>query len=292
MGLTSIHSTAPTLVSQALWVDPSGTSFYAYDGGLSYELPIPEAPPNQLWQFTPSGNSGNWSQVGPPASSNFTTLVRGYAGIYTSGGGLGFALGGVENGATTNSFQGTGGLASIPGMVMYNLTSQEWYNISASGYSNSGVATQGAAHFVPSFGPAGLLFIFGGSVANETLIGTDSVSIFDPFSQQWSSQEVSGTKPSPVVDPCVVGVQGDNNTYEVRYNHNRTVTKAYQIIYRFSCTAATLLTLRPQSPKALFMFFLYQPSTGRNKTLHLDLGVTCTVVMSLGTDKWSRSAVW
>lgn len=215
VGLTSIHSTAPTLVSQALWVDPSGTSFYAYDGGLSYELPIPEAPPNQLWQFTPSGNSGNWSQVGPPASSNFTTLVRGYAGIYTSGGGLGFALGGVENGATTNSFQGTGGLASIPGMVMYNLTSQEWYNISASGYSNSGVATQGAAHFVPSFGPAGLLFIFGGSVANETLIGTDSVSIFDPFSQQWSSQEVSGTKPSPVVDPCVVGVQGDNNTYEI-----------------------------------------------------------------------------
>ena len=291
MGLNAIYSTAPTLVLQALWVDPSGTSFYAYDGGLSFAIQIPEAPPTAFWQFKPSGNSGTWSQIAPAASSNFSTFVRTYAGIYTSGGGLGFALGGVENGATTNALQGKTELVSMPGMIIYNFTSQEWYNVSASGYSASGVATQGAAHFVPSFGPAGLLFVLGGTVANEILAGFESVSMFEPLSQQWSSQEVSGTKPSPVVDPCLVGVQGDNNTYEVRYTHNRFETKAYETLYRFSCTAAALLTLTTQSPKALSTFFQYQLSTGRNNTVRLDLGVTYTVATSSGIGKWSRSAV-
>ena len=84
----------------------------------------------------------------------------------------------------------------------------------------------GAAQFVPSFGPAGLLFVFEGSVFNNILPGTDSVSIFDPISQQWSSQEVTGAKPSPVLSPCVVGAQGDNNTYEVKNDRNLTVTVA------------------------------------------------------------------
>ena len=171
-------------------------------------------PPNQLWQFAPSGNSGNWSQISPPASSNFTTLVRGVRAIYASGGGLGFALGGHQSKGTST---GLTGFVPIPGMVMYNTTSQEWYNVSASGYSNSGVTLDGAAHFVPSFGPAGLLFVFGGTVSEDVLPGTDSVSMFDPISQQWSFQKVSGTKPSPVVSPCVVGVQGDDKTYEVSH---------------------------------------------------------------------------
>ena len=219
MELTSIHSEAPALVAQALLVDPSGTSFYAFDGGISYSVPLserPPPPPSELWQFIPSGKSGDWSLVSPPASSNFTTLIRGYQGTYTYGAGLGFALGGLENAATTGAIDVNSGLSfPIPGMVMYNITSQDWYNVSASGYSQDGDAVNFAAQFVPSFGPAGLLFVFGGSVANEILPGTDSVSMFDPISQQWSSQEVSGAKPSSVLSPCVVGAQGDNDTYEV-----------------------------------------------------------------------------
>ena len=214
------------MISQALWADPSGASFYAYDGGITYSLEIlyqRQPPPNQLWQFTPSGNSGNWTQVGSPASSNFTTLVRGYTGIYTSGGGLGFALGGIQrSGATAALAPGDipRRITSIPGMVLYNMTSSSWYNVSAAGYTQNGVAADGAAHFVPSYGPAGLVFVFGGTVMGGTLPGTDSVSIFDPISQQWSTQQVSGTKPSPVVNPCVVGVLGDDNTYEVRHNQS------------------------------------------------------------------------
>ena len=295
MELISTNSEAPALISQALWVDSSATSFYAFDGGISYSVPPserPPPPPNELWQFTPSGNSGSWSLVGPPASSNFTTLIRGYKGLYTSDAGFGFALGGLES-AATNSAVGfptyPGPTFPIPGMVMFNITSEDWYNVSASGYSYGGLAFAGAAQFVPSFGPAGLLLVFGGSVANSVLPGFDAVSIFDPISQEWSSQEVTGAKPSPVLNPCVVGAQGDNGTYEVKYDRNITVTTAYKTTYRFSCTAALLKTQMVQSPKVRSTFFPYQHSTGRNRTSHPNTAVGCTVAISLGTDKWSQS---
>ena len=292
MELTSTHSEAPALVAQALWVGTAGTSFYAFDGGISYSLlpyERPPQPPNELWQFTPSGSSGHWSLVVPPASSNFTGLIRGYQGIYMSGAGLGFALGGIESVGTTNAIN-SGSNFSIPGMVMYNITSQNWYNLSALGYSDGGVAANGVAQFVPSFGPAGLLFVLGGSVAGNILRGTDSVSIFDPISQQWSSQEVSGAKPSSVVGSCVVGAQGDNNTYEVNNDRSLTVTKAYRPTHRFFCMVALVKTPMSQSPKARSMCFPCRPSIGKNKILHPNLAVGSTVAMSLGIDKWSRSA--
>ena len=216
VALTSINSAAPVLVSQALWVDSSEESFYSYNGGKSYSLQVVDQPPligNQLWQFTPSGSSGSWKQAAAPSSSNFSELSRGINGIYTSGDGVGFALGGGENAATGAPVGGD--FIQSPGMVMFNSTSLQWYNVSASGYSQGGIANNGAAQFVPSYGPAGLLLIFGGTVANSFLPGFDSVSIFDPSSQQWGSQRTSGTIPVPVINPCVVGVEGDDNTYEV-----------------------------------------------------------------------------
>lgn len=193
-------------------MDPAGSFLYAYDGGLSgsSDYTRPEVPPNQLWKFGTSAESGDWSLVNPSASSNFSDLVRTYYGTYTYGNGFGFALGGFIADSST-----LGG-AVTPGLVIYNITSQNWYNVSALGYSQSGASVNGAAHFVPSFGPAGLLFVLGGSIGNRILPGLDEIYMFDPISQQWSAQKASGTQPSAATWPCVVGAQGDNDTYEVR----------------------------------------------------------------------------
>ena len=150
-------------MSQVLWNDPSNSSFYAYDGGLSYAIPLGDPPPNQLWQFKPSGSSGAWSQVEQPASSNFTTLSRVQSAISASGGGLGFALGGLRNGATGYPK----GTLDTPGMVIYNFTSRDWFNVSTTGYSYNGIAMDGAGIFVPSFGPAGLLFVLAGLIGSS-----------------------------------------------------------------------------------------------------------------------------
>ncbi|KAG8534294.1 uncharacterized protein KY384_001138 [Bacidia gigantensis] len=211
------HRTAQSL-NQALWTDVSKESFYAYDGSVSGSIPFsqqPAPPSNQLWQFTPSGNSGAWSQISPPALSNFSSLVRRTNGIYASGGDLGFALGGYQNSGTNTVYQSLGDYYEPPGLTVYNTTSQQWLNVSSAGYSNNGVCSEGTAHFVSMFGSAGLFLVLGGKVANGVLPGFDTVSIFDPTSQQWAVQEVSGSKPAPVFSHCAVGVAGDNDTYEI-----------------------------------------------------------------------------
>lgn len=84
---------------------------------------------------------------------------------------------------------------------------------------------------MPSFGPAGLLFVFGGTTtiytattitpdptANSVLspLAFSTLYMYDPQSQQWSTQEASGDIPLPVLNPCVTGLAGDDGTYEVR----------------------------------------------------------------------------
>ena len=212
--LESIHSEAPVLIYQALWPDESQNCFYAFDGGLSQAILLedqPSVPQNQLWQFTPSKNS--WSQVFAPPSSNFTQLVRVVSAGYASGGGAGFALGGAQNRGTNSEL---GHDVDTPGLVIYNMTSQTWSNISSSGYSDSGISISATAHFVPIFGSAGLLSILEGLVANNYLPSTDRIAIFDPSTQRWAFQAVSGPKPPEAAVSCAVGIQGDNNTYEVR----------------------------------------------------------------------------
>ena len=161
MALKATGFEAPTLMDQALWIDPSNLSFYAYGGGPSYAIRVQGAPPNQLWRFQPSGDIGAWSQVDQPASSNFTALKRVQGSMYASGGGLGFAMGGFEHVAETNSNKDR---LSTPGMAIYNFTSMEWFNASTTGYSFNGIAMFGAGLFVPMFGQAGLFFVLGGQV--------------------------------------------------------------------------------------------------------------------------------
>ena len=231
---------APVLNQQALWLEPSGNTFYAYDGGLSntytgggsVALPIwelPQPPDNALWQFSPSstGSSGEWTQVLITPATIFSSLSRTIAGTYGSGGSLGFAIGGHENGFTDGTWR-AGGIATYntPDMVVYNMSSQEWYNVSTKAISSYKTAVYGAAQFVPSFSPAGLLFTLGGESTSGSIITwpnalphqlfpMNNLSIYEPLSQTWLSQTTSGDIPPGVLSPCVVGLEGDEDTYEV-----------------------------------------------------------------------------
>jgi hypothetical protein len=119
---------------------------------------------NKLLQFIPDGDSGSWSDVVISASSNFSLLARTMGALYGYGNGLGFALGGRESTGTNLLLGSTAVL--VPGLVMFDSSSNEWLNASATGYSYTGFASRGALQFVPSFGPSGLLFVVGGD-ANE-----------------------------------------------------------------------------------------------------------------------------
>lgn len=217
--LKAIDKPAPVLKGVGLWVDVGNKTFYSYGGTSGGPGADRDPPPNELWSFTPRGNSGSWSQVPlAPESENFTNLVRTVGSGTTSGRGLGFYLGGSES--LPSSVINQYGNVPVPGMVVYNTSSQLWYNVSALGQP-TGLYSNGAAHFVPSFGPEGLMFVIAGSVpptglsTTSTLLTTSTINIYEPISQQWKTQVVTGSAPAPCELPCITGAQGDNGTYEV-----------------------------------------------------------------------------
>lgn len=114
----------------------------------------------------------------------------------------------------------------VPGLVVYNDTSQSWSNVSSKGYSSSGYSLGGAAQFISGYGTDGLLFVLGGLTTSTTWVyghGTDwgnfvsfgYAYMYDPVTKEWQSQETTGDIPAGVASPCIVGVQGENS-YEVR----------------------------------------------------------------------------
>ena len=110
-------------------------------------------------------------------------------------------------------------------MVVYNTTSQEWHNVTSKYTENQGRVTNGAAHFVPSFGPEGLLVVVGGITAYNIDITlpdpgvyvsiTNGLYMYEPVSQEWHAQQVTGEPPEQLASHCMVGVQGDSS-YEAR----------------------------------------------------------------------------
>jgi hypothetical protein len=203
--------------------------FYQYDGGQSQGIPNSAwiAPPNQLWQFVPSenGTSGQWSQL-PIQTSSFAPLSRVDGATFGSGDGQGYALGGFEDVSTDEDFAQDEAVFSPPGMVIFDTKSKQWTNSSLSAVSPLGTAQAGATQYVPSYGPEGLLLMIGG-LYTTTFSGTaqdypsqqffslNNISIYDPSEQQWHWQTADGEVPGPVRSHCLVGVEGDDDTFEV-----------------------------------------------------------------------------
>ena len=212
---------APVVNSEALWLDADNKTIYAYNGGLSEAPPgwynNAVAPANYLWEFKP--DAGRWTQAYISPSTIWSTLVRVAGSIDAYGNGLGFALGGAQSYATaTTLFSSLSDRTYVPGMVVYNISSQTWYNVSSTQYTSTGFTVDGAAHFVPSFGPNGLLFVFGGQYGdpvNLQYAQFDYAWMYEPISKSWTSQKVTGDIPPVRTNPCLVGAQGDNGTYEI-----------------------------------------------------------------------------
>lgn len=109
---------APSLNNEALWLGPSGESFYMYDGGISGVADF-SPPSNAVWNFAPFNNGGSWYRVGFDSSSHFSGILRVDHAAYASGANLSFALNGVVTSATTNalsaddSFTATGLVSAV-----------------------------------------------------------------------------------------------------------------------------------------------------------------------------------
>ena len=79
--------------------------------------------------------------------------------------------------------------------------------------------------YVPTWGPAGLLIMFGGQTSpnisafwdGAAYLSMSIISLFDLLTGSWYHQEATGDAPSQRDRFCVVGINGrDNATYGTR----------------------------------------------------------------------------
>jgi hypothetical protein len=147
---------------------------------------------------------------------------------------------------------------------MFDSSSQEWFNVSSKSYSYYGFATNGVAQFVPSFGPLGLLFVLGGwTTQTQQLVPLETAAIFDPETQQWQNQVTTGDIPGETANACIVGVEGDDGTYEVWFpsavlsSSSNRETRSFSTAVRSTEMSVALWRM------VRFGFYRCQPFTGR-----------------------------
>ena len=123
--LNQITKTAPFLSGQVLWADEERATFYSWGGAESAGDWYPSdyqdnLPTTAIWQFSPNGDIGSWSEVGDDADSGLKNLVRPAYGSGASGNGAGYLYGGYLYEENNASIDRSYSDAPVPGLISYD----------------------------------------------------------------------------------------------------------------------------------------------------------------------------
>ncbi|KAK4149394.1 hypothetical protein C8A00DRAFT_18906 [Chaetomidium leptoderma] len=207
--------------NELVWTDDEAGIFYVWGGSW---LRGRNMTVNELWKFTPDGNGGGTWALEPAANPElFQGLHQAEYGAFTNTKDTGFVVGGAASGWTELHRAHN---QALPGMVAFNMKTKNWQN-GTTGFSPYGtLATAGAsAHFVPNFGPNGLIMLTGGMV--HTIFGDPdwttanafdlrNLTFFDPVTNKAYWQITTGDiPPSPRSFSCLAGFQSSDSGYEI-----------------------------------------------------------------------------
>ena len=211
----------PVKANVALWADPARNSFYSWGGKWEYGVNMTET---ALWKFSADGSGGGrWSAETPSNPSTFNGLVPAEFVAFANTNNTGYAIGGIASG-WTELYRGHSQV--IPGMLSYNFDTKEWTNGTISeGFSPFHTLAMASAHYVPTFGPNGLIMVLGGhrlevdeepSVGNSPAFNFENMTFFDPIAKKTYSQKATGSIPaSPRSEFCATGFQNTDGGYEM-----------------------------------------------------------------------------
>lgn len=196
---------APNLVEGGLWVDEANKLLYSGFGGRKSNFGNNAKQEYGLWSFAPDGQGGGkWTNLNSTAPTGFQN-IRPNCGLVASGNGRGYLLGGIDNGSY------------ISGLVTYDFATKALSNDTVRNTAGDGYRQKGGAHFVPNFGPQGMIVAFGGDQAGSGRIAVDFtiVDVFDPATGNWYQQPTSGNVPGYRKEFCMAGAASNNETYEI-----------------------------------------------------------------------------
>lgn len=222
----------PTLNLVRFWIDEARQTAYAYGGGYSSWQAVagrPTIPLEKLWAFTANNSGGLWQQIDQSSDSVFGTLTRPTEGSFAFGAIGGFGLGGYKGSLSSQKTSHLSSYIASPGLQFYNFTSGSWYNNSAIGYTSNGASIWAGSMYVPTWGPAGVLLVFGGQAVPDLALFKDgdaylsmsNITLFDPLTQSWHYQMSTGDIPTQRDRFCVVGASGGDNTTYGRFLSRR-----------------------------------------------------------------------
>ncbi|KAL2255312.1 hypothetical protein VTK26DRAFT_3629 [Humicola hyalothermophila] len=217
--LRTIPKSAMHKSNVVLWTDQAAGVFYSWAGKFPSGVDMIA---NALWKFTADGSGGGeWSVQEPANPALFDSLHTAEFAAYANTNTTGFAIGGIASGWTEYRRART---QTIPGMVAFNMQTKEWQNGTTS-FSPFDTLVGAAAHYVPSFGPNGLVVVMGGHKAS--LVGEPKISeeppydlrnltMFDPVTKNRYWQTTTGSiPPTPRIHMCTAGFQSPDGSYEM-----------------------------------------------------------------------------
>ncbi|KAM0270030.1 hypothetical protein ACHAQH_009578 [Verticillium albo-atrum] len=234
--ITEIDKPVMGMVKEAIFTHEASNSFYIWGGHVPYNAaPVPT---NQLWRFSADGDGGGtWNPETPGNPSTFRSLTRSQGGAFVSTPDAAFWFGGLEGVGTSGGTEGY-----VPGYVSFNFTTKAWANETDSPWSSYGTLYGGEAHYIPTFGPNGIVMLIGGGTWDMTGSGSmgyldmQNLTFFDPVTRDWHSQTTSGEAPVRREWFCAVGAESTNGTYEivVHGGRNQANKSAFDDVYILS----------------------------------------------------------
>lgn len=204
--------------NQIIWTDKEKDTFYVWGGKWIRGANMTA---NELWKFAADGSGGgSWSKELPANPLLFNSLQQYEYGVSASTNTTGFSIGGVASG-WTKQYRASNQV--ITGMVAFDMNTKLWYN-GTTEWSPFNTITAGSAHWVPNYGPNGLVMVFGGismPIDNSdwptaTPLDFRNITFFDPDTKEKYTQVTTGDVPSsPRVTFCVTGFENKGGGYEM-----------------------------------------------------------------------------
>lgn len=205
--------------NQVMWTDEEAGEFYVWAGSWLRGKNMTE---NELWKFTADGaGGGTWALEAPSNPAMFSALTQTEYAVYANTPDTGFAIGGVASGWTD---WGRAKNQAVPGMVAFNMKTKLWYNGTTS-FSPVDTLAAGGAHYIPNFGPDGLVMLLGGyaplvdKVLDWGVMDPNdlrNLTFFNPKTKETYWQTATGDIPeAPRTQFCLTGFQDPDGGYEM-----------------------------------------------------------------------------
>ena len=222
----------------ALWYDEKRKEVFSFGGEESY-LDGAQAPYADLSTFklTPTDNgSGTWVQNSSDTTVPFTQpgITRPFGGASAQSNTTAFYLSGYASSYSSDKTRFLTTFVPTPGLITYEFATGAWTNTTIDpalsvGLPNS-VFEWGGMEYLPGLGPNGMLVVWGGDTSSRSIYRQgidvrpmDSVTLHDPVSKQWYTQQIAGTTPSPrsrfcsvsASDPRSISTANKTGTHEI-----------------------------------------------------------------------------